>query len=100
VYFNSFQLTGMHTKEIKSRGVKMTEIVHVSGDLFVPFMFLVCNASDLLGRLLAGIGPWTCQPPSNTLLWVYSLLRIPLAVPILFCKVVTPRSWILPLVFR
>ena len=52
----------------------------------MPFMFLVCNGSDLCGRLVAGVGPWSTAPPPMLLLVVYSLLRIPLSLPLLFCQ--------------
>ena len=71
-----------------------------AGDLFVPFMFIICNASDLIGRLLAGIGPWTERPPPMWLLHTYSLLRIPASVPLLFCNIVTAGPWRLPVLFR
>ena len=70
------------------------------GDLFVPFMFLVCNGSDLIGRLVAGAGAWSSKPPSSLTLLTYTLLRIPLSIPLLFCNMVTPKPWRLPLVFR
>lgn len=70
------------------------------GDLFVPFMFLVCNGSDLIGRLVAGAGAWSSKPPSSLTLMTYTLLRIPLSIPLLFCNIVTPKPWKLPLVFR
>ena len=29
------------------------------GDLWAPFMFTLFNGGDFLGRLLAGVGPWS-----------------------------------------
>ena len=66
----------------------------------MPFMFLVCNASDLCGRLVAGVGPWSTTPPPMLLLVLYSLLRLPLSLPLLFCNITTPSPWILPVLFR
>lgn len=63
-------------------------------------MFLVCNGSDLIGRLVAGAGAWSSKPPSSLTLMTYTLLRIPLSIPLLFCNIVTPKPWKLPLVFR
>lgn len=35
----------------------------VAGELFVPFVFVLFNLGDLLGRAMAGRGPWAAAPP-------------------------------------
>ncbi len=67
-----------------------------SGDLWTPLLFLVFNGGDLLGRLLAGLGPWRRQPLSVGALLTYALSRIVLVAGLLLCHVVTPRPWALP----
>lgn len=72
----------------------------IAGDLFVPFMFVMFNAGDLVGRALAGCGPWSRQPPSTAALSAYAIARLLLLVAMLFCNVVLPHRWALPVLFR
>ena len=74
--------------------------VPASGDLWTPLLFLVFNGGDLLGRVLAGIGPWRTQPLSVGALLAYALSRIVLVVGLLLCHVVTPHPWALPYALR
>ena len=71
-----------------------------AGDLFVPFMFLMFNGGDLLGRGLASLGPWAVNPPPTAVLLTYALSRVSLLAGLMFCNVVTPHQWRLPLVIR
>ena len=67
-----------------------------TGDLFVPFMFLMFNGGDLLGRGLASVGPWAERPPAPGILLTYALGRVALLVGLMFCNVITPHPWRLP----
>jgi len=71
-----------------------------AGDLFVPFMFLMFNGGDLLGRGLASLGPWAEKPPSTAILLTYALGRVALLVGLMFCNVITPHQWRLPRLIR
>lgn len=62
----------------------------------MPFVFVLFNAGDLLGRAVAGRGPWAAQPPPPPALLTYAALRTPPAVALLLCNVVTPHAWRLP----
>ena len=66
----------------------------------MPFMFLMFNGGDLLGRGLASLGPWAVEPPSTTVLLTYALGRVVLLVGLMFCNVITPHQWRLPLLIR
>lgn len=65
----------------------------LSGDLFVPFMYVLFNLGDFLGRAASGLGPWRRQAPSGAQLTVYCLLRCGCAAALLLCHVVTPSTW-------
>ena len=71
-----------------------------AGDLFVPFMFLMFNGGDLLGRGLASLGPWAVKPPPTAVLLTYALSRVALLVGLMFCNVITPHQWRLPRLIR
>ena len=71
-----------------------------AGDLFVPFMFLMFNAGDLIGRGLAGLGPWAQETPGTSVLVTYALCRVVLLVGLMFCNVITPHQWRLPQLIR
>ena len=71
-----------------------------AGDLFVPFMFLMFNAGDLLGRGLASLGPWARHSPGEGVLIAYALGRVALLVGLMFCNVITPHQWRLPRLIR
>lgn len=66
----------------------------------MPFMFLCFNTGDLLGRGLAGLGPWAKRSPPTAVLLAYAVARGSLLLALMLCNVVTPRSWHLPLIFR
>ena len=74
---------------------RLTQL-YFTGDLFVPLMFVICNAGDVAGRIMAGLGPWSNRVPPMALLVSYALIRLPLAVLLLFCNVVTAQPWTLP----
>jgi hypothetical protein len=63
-------------------------------------MFLVFNGGDFIGRLLAGVEPWRSTPPRMATLIGYSLARILVVVGLVFCNVVTPSPWSLPVLLR
>ena len=69
------------------------------GDLWVPAMFLVFAIGDLSGRIISSWGPWGRRPPAALALLVYAIARFALAGAVLFCNVVTPSPWQLPLLF-
>ena len=71
-----------------------------AGDLFVPFMFLVFNGGDIIGRLLAGVEPWRSRPPPMRSLITYSALRGLVVIGLVLCNVVTPAPWQLPVLLR
>jgi hypothetical protein len=58
------------------------------------------NAGDLLGRGLAGLGPWAGKPPRTGVLITYALGRVALLVGLMFCNVFTPHQWRLPRLIR
>lgn len=72
----------------------------LSGELFVPSLFVLYNMGDITGRLSSCIGPWGRSPPSGSILLAYAILRLPLAAALAFCRVITPRHWLLPILFR
>ena len=71
-----------------------------AGDLWTPLLFLVFNGGDMLGRCLAGLGPWHARAPAVGALLAYALARVALVAGQLLCHVVTPRPWRLPVLFR
>ena len=70
-----------------------------AGELWVPFLFLVYNGGDLLGRMAAGCGRWAVQAPRMSVLGTYTAARALVAAATLVCHVVTPGPWRLPVVF-
>ena len=66
----------------------------------MPFMFLVFNGGDFIGRLLAGLEPWRSRPPPMGTLIAYSALRGLVVIGLVFCNVVTPSPWQLPVLLR
>lgn len=66
----------------------------------MPSVFVLFNACDLTGRIIAGLPPWNHKPPRMPLLVLYCLARVPLAGGLLLCKVVTASAWRLPVLFR
>jgi len=66
----------------------------------VPFIFVLFNLGDLLGRYGAGLGPWAANAPRASLLLAYAGARALLAAALLLCNVVTPHAWRLPLLLR
>lgn len=72
----------------------------LSGDLFVPLMFVVYALGDLTGRVASGVGPWGRRPPAPAALLLYSLARLGVAAGLLACHVVTPAPWRLPFLLR
>ena len=63
-------------------------------------MFLCFNSGDLLGRGLAGLGPWAKHSPPTPVLLGYAVARAGLLVALMLCNVITPQRWALPLLFR
>lgn len=72
----------------------------LTGDLFVPLIFVLFNVGDITGRLCASIGPWGHSPPRGRTLVVYATSRIVFVAALAVCRVVTPHPWLLPVVFR
>ena len=72
----------------------------LSGDLFVPLMFVVYALGDLTGRVASGAGPWGRRPPAPAALVAYALARLAVAGGLLACHVVTPAPWRLPYALR
>ncbi|EIE23913.1 hypothetical protein COCSUDRAFT_62444 [Coccomyxa subellipsoidea C-169] len=70
------------------------------GDLFVPFIFLVFNAGDFVGRLAAGLEPWRSQAPPMAFLIVYSAARALIVGGLVLCNVVTAAPWQLPVLLK
>ncbi|CAL8462533.1 g2066 [Coccomyxa elongata] len=70
------------------------------GDLFVPFIFLVFNAGDFLGRLAAGLEPWRSKAPPMAFLIAYSAARALLVGGLVLCNVVTAAPWQLPVLLK
>ncbi|KAK9906501.1 hypothetical protein WJX75_002983 [Coccomyxa subellipsoidea] len=70
------------------------------GDLFVPFIFLVFNAGDFLGRLAAGLEPWRSRAPPMAFLITYSAARALLVGGLVLCNVVTAAPWQLPVLLK
>ena len=66
----------------------------------MPLMFLCFNVGDLLGRGLAGVGPWAKHSPPTPVLLVYAVARGGLLAALMLCNVITPHSWALPVLFR
>ena len=71
-----------------------------AGDLWVPLIFVLFNAGDVLGRALAGFGSWAARSPPVPTLLAYGAARILLAAAFLWCHVVTASPWALPTIFR
>ncbi|KAL6749212.1 nucleoside transporter-domain-containing protein [Haematococcus lacustris] len=71
----------------------------LTGDLFVPMLYVVFSLGDYFGRVLSGYGPWGRGAPKPLSVLAYSLLRGLFAAAILFCHVVTPSYWRLPTYF-
>ena len=63
----------------------------------MPFIFLLFNLGDCLGRLTAGLSR---SAPATWGLALYCTARCALVPAILSCNLVTPHQWLLPLVFR
>lgn len=72
----------------------------LNGELFVPVLFVLYNLGDITGRLSSCIGPWGRSPPSGSILLAYAVLRLPLAAALAFCRVIMPRHWLPPMLFR
>lgn len=70
------------------------------GELFVPFVFVLFNLGDLLGRAVAGRGPWAVAPPPAPALLLYAVARAGIAAALLLCNVVTPHAWRLPVLLK
>lgn len=73
-----------------------TSAGRLSGDLFVPFLFVLFAVGDYLGRMFSGYGPWATGAPKPFTILTYSILRAVIAGGCLFCHVVTPTAWKLP----
>jgi len=72
----------------------------LSGDLFVPAMFVIYALGDVTGRIASSWGPWGRRPPAAASLLLYSLSRMGVVGALLLCHVVTPAPWQLPYMLR
>lgn len=72
----------------------------LSGDLFVPAMFVIFSLGDVTGRIASSWGPWGRHPPPAAALFFYSVLRLAVVCALLLCHVVTPEPWQLPFLLR
>lgn len=76
------------------------------GDCFVPFLFVLFNTFDLLGRLAGGF--WTKKRPNARLIFVLVCLRAALVPLICMCNIVSrnpftrqiENGWALPVIFK
>ncbi|KAK9821266.1 hypothetical protein WJX74_005355 [Apatococcus lobatus] len=73
----------------------------LTGDLFVPLLFLLFNLGDFLGRILVPWDPWLGQkpPPASTLI-AYGLARLLFVAGFACCRIVSAGNWQAPLLFR
>lgn len=83
-----------------TRDTSCLPIRDCAGDLFVPFIFLVFNAGDFLGRLAAGLEPWRSKAPPMAFLIAYSAARALLVGGLVLCNVVTAAPWQLPVLLK
>ena len=71
------------------------------GDLWAPFMFTLFNGGDFCRPPVApGWGRGGRRPPPMPTLIAYSAARGLLVVGLVFCNVVTPSPWQLPVLLR
>lgn len=47
----------------------------LTGDLFVPLLYVLFAVGDYLGRVMSGSGPWSRGAPKPLSILVYSILR-------------------------
>ena len=64
-----------------------------AGNLFQPFIFLLFNVGDAVGRTLPSFHSETYNP---VVLFSYSGMRVLLVVGILLCNIVSNSAWMLP----